>query len=133
MSMHILPDSRLKEAKGTVIVNWELTDGSTVRIEVEPIYCANCGKLYGYVPKENTTFAFWLCRKCFEAHGEIAGTYAVPEDEFNQKVQTEMQERFGRDLTDLEIFKLLEQGELGRPLELLIRESPYKVPNDQSL
>jgi hypothetical protein len=43
-----------------------------------------------------------------------------------------MRRKFGRDLTELELFALLEQGKLGSPLELLNRESPYAVPSNRS-
>ena len=45
----------------------------------------------------------------------------------NLAVAYEMRERFGRELTDLELFRKAERGELGTALELLARESPYKV------
>ncbi len=125
-----LPDSRLHDAgQSTVMVDWVLPSGGTVRIEVQPVYCASCGVLFGHVPKENTTFAFWLCCQCFEQYGAVVGTYAVPEEEFNQAVAHEMQERYGRHLSDWELFRELEQGRLGTSLELLARESPYKVAN----
>lgn len=129
VNTHVLPDSRLHDdSLGSIMVDWDMPDGSKVRIEVVPIYCGNCGKLYGHVPKENTTFVFWLCRKCFEHHGAIAGTYAMPDDEFNQKVAFEMREKFHRDLTDLELFHLAEHGKLGTALENLVKDSPYLVP-----
>lgn len=125
--LDVLPDSRLQTPRGTQFVDWALPDGSTVRCEVETIFCANCGKLYGYVPRENTAFVFWLCRACYERYGAIAGLLAVPDEEFRQAVHYEMQARFGRDLTELEIATLAEQGQLGRALELLEKESPYPV------
>lgn len=125
-----LPDSRLvlDPSLGTVMVDWPLPGGGSTRLEAQPIYCANCGKLYGYVPKDNTSFAFWLCRKCFETYGEIAGMLAVPEEEFNQAVEFEMQERFGRGLSAEEIALIKEDGRLGHALELLEKESPYPNP-----
>lgn len=108
------------------MVDWTAF-GKTVRIEMVPYYCANCGKKQGYVPKENTSFAMYLCKKCHETLGDIAGTYAMPDDEFCQNVANEMTEKFGRGLTDLELFALMEKGELGRELELLNKESPFKV------
>ncbi len=122
---HVLPDSRLANPTGTVLVDWPLSDGSTVRIEVERVFCANCGKLFGFVPKENTVFTCWLCAKCFETYGLIAGTYAQPDDEFCQVVAAEMQERFGKTLTEAEIGLLKEDGRLGTALQLLEKESPY--------
>lgn len=121
----VLPDSRLKDPKGTVLVDWPLPSGGTVRLEMEMVYCANCGVEFGYVPRENTTFAFWLCNQCFEVYGAVAGTYAEPDMEFNRRVEQEMQDRFGRTLTELELATLADQGRLPAALELLARESPY--------
>jgi hypothetical protein len=129
MSNHILPDGRLHNRKfGAVIGDWELPDGTTVRIEMSPVYC-QCGKLYGYTPTDNCSFSFWLCNKCYEKYGAIAGTYAVPDDEFNLKLQEEMVARFGREVTAEEIAVAESEGRLGRPLELLTQESPYKLPS----
>ena len=126
---HLLPDSRLaNETLGSQMVMWKMPDGREVRVEAIKIYCANCGKLFGYVPRENCTFAFWQCAKCFEKLGAIAGTCAVPDDEFDRAVAFEMQERFGHALTDEEILHYYERGELGTALEKLARESPYPVP-----
>jgi hypothetical protein len=127
---HVLPDSRLHDqTQGSQVVDWPLPGGGTVRLEAVRIYCANCGKLYGWVPKDNTAFACWLCAKCFEKYGEAAGLCAVPDEEFRQAVQAEMRDRFGRDLTDAEIAALKSDNRLGRALELLERESPYPVPS----
>jgi ribosomal protein S14 len=126
---HVLPDSRLKDRSlGSVVGAWEMPDGSTVRVECARVYCANCGRYYGLVPEGNTTFAFWLCRKCFETHGPVAGTWAVPEEEFCRAVAHEMEAKHGRHLTDVEIAALGCQGRLGKELELLARESPFAVP-----
>jgi hypothetical protein len=57
-----------------------------------PIYCGNCGMSGGFVPEENCNFAFWLCDKCFETHGNIAGTMATPDDVFWAKVAEDSQE-----------------------------------------
>lgn len=123
----VLPDSRLKQRPdfGSQVVDWRLPSGETVRIEVVMVYCANCGKEYGYVPRENTSFAFWLCGKCFEKYGAIANTLAEPDEDFRRKVEAEMVERFGRGLSEAEIVYLAERGELGTALEKLERESPY--------
>lgn len=126
--LDLLPDSRLQRADfGAVMVDWPLGGGRIARVECVPVFCSNCGIPYGHVPRHNTTFAFWLCPPCFETHGEVAGTLAVPEDEFNSAVQAEMTERFGRVLTAPEIAIANDLGELGRPLELLMAESPFKV------
>jgi hypothetical protein len=125
---HILPDCRLKDKKGTLMVDWPLPGGGTVRIEVEPSFCANCGNPNPhYVPKDNTTFDFWLCNQCAEDYGEIAGTYMMPDEEFNRAVEAEMLDRFGRSLDVMEIAVAVDRGTLGTALELLAKESPYKV------
>jgi hypothetical protein len=111
------------------MMDWPLSDGRSVRIEVEPTYCAHCGKQGPYVPRENTTWAFWLCQPCADTCGEIAGTYMMPDEEFNRKVEVEMLDRFGRVLTYNEAVCYESRGLLGRSLELLIKESPYK-PQD---
>lgn len=127
---HVLPDSRLRDQTlGSQVVDWPLPGGKTVRCEAVRIYCANCGKLYGWVPKDNTAFAFWLCRKCFEAYGDCAGLCAVPDEEFAKAVVYEMRERFGRTLSEEEILYYGERGELGTALESLAKESPYPVPS----
>lgn len=127
---HFLPDSRLHDQDfGTIMGNWPLPDGTTVRCEMCPVWCANCGKMYGYVPKENTTFGFYLCAKCHEAYGDVAGMFAVPDDEFRAAVHHEMRSRFGRILSDLEVAYYKERQELGTALTKLESESPYPVPS----
>jgi hypothetical protein len=126
---HVLPDSRLRDRNlGTVMGDWLLPSGETVRIEASPVHCANCGLFLTYVPKDNTSSTFFLCRKCFERHGVVPGTHATPEDEFNRKLEAEMAERFGRTMTAEELVAAEQLGQLGSGLELLARESPYPVP-----
>jgi hypothetical protein len=129
MGAHVLPDSRAREPKGCRVVDWELPDGRTVRVEAEPVYCASCGCPFGWVPRENMAFCFWLCNQCFERYGAIAGTYAAPDEEFRRAVVAEVEARFGRGLTDTELGRLAGEGRLGRALELLSRESPYPGPD----
>jgi hypothetical protein len=68
-----------------------------------PIFCANCGKPGGYVPSENCTFAFYLCNPCAEKWSPLAGTLAVPDEVFWQKVKDAQIEKYGRELTAAEI------------------------------
>lgn len=126
----VLPDSRLAAdpGKGCFMADWQLCDGSTVRIEVQPVYCANCGKLYGHIPKENTCFVCYFCRQCYEKYGTIAGTYAVPDQQFAEAVHYEMIQQYGKDLTALEIAALADQGKLSAALVNLEKDSPYPVP-----
>lgn len=126
MAPDTLPDSRLRNADwGAVVCDWPLPGGGTARAECVPVFCGNCGAGGGFVPRDNTTFAFYLCQACFDAHGEIAGTLAVPDLEFREAVAHEMERLHGRALTLDEINALVEDGRLGRELELLARESPY--------
>ena len=121
----LLPDSRLKDRNfGAVMADFDVPGAGTVRLEMIPIFC-QCGKLYGYVPKDNTSFVCWLCQTCFEKYGQAAGTCAVPDDAFNEHVAEEILARFGRPLTDAELSAAAAQGKLGRALELLEKESPY--------
>lgn len=122
----VLPDSRLATPKCGVMCDWPMPDGTTRRIEAEPIYCANCGKFHGYVPRENTTFVFWLCEPCYTQFGAQAGLYAVPDDEFWQTVHEEMRARFGRVLTAADI-GLMSEDDLGPLLTKLLRESPIRT------
>jgi hypothetical protein len=123
----LLPDSRLTQRPdlGATVVDWQMPGGGSVRVEVVPIYCAACGKMYGYVPRENTAFAFYLCRKCSENWSPLPGTFVQPDDDFCRAVAEEMVARFGRPLTDAELAAAAGAGGLGRALELLAKESPY--------
>ncbi len=124
----VLPDSRLQRHKiGTKIVDWPLIGGGTARIEVEMVYCASCGHLYGWVPLENTTFACFLCDQCYSQYGDIEGTWVASDEEFNRNVVYEMDRRYGHTLTAEEILREIEGHTLGTALEKLMRESPYKV------
>ena len=109
------------------MVDWTLADGTSVRIEVEKIYCANCGKAYGWVPKENTTWACFLCTECFERWGAVAGAYAIPNNAFWEAVAYECLDRFGYIPTEEELMKLKDGVRLGSALEKLEKESPIKV------
>ena len=75
--MNVLPVCKTKNPTGAKLhkgMNWV------------PIYCANCGMSGGFVPEENCDFAFWLCDKCFETHGMVAGTMATPDEVFWNRV-----------------------------------------------
>lgn len=117
----ILPDSRLGSNNGAVIADWH----GFGRVECVPVFCANCGAEHGYVPKENTTFSFWLCQQCFEKYGEIAGCMVQPDHEFWEEVKQTMLANFGHALDPLELFVLEQQG--WGPLASLVKESPIKV------
>lgn len=78
----VLPDSRAQRTVGAQQIGmaWWV-----------PIYCANCGAKGGMVPEDNCTFAFWLCNNCWETHGAIAGTMAVPDELFWARLKAEQQ------------------------------------------
>jgi hypothetical protein len=77
MTPELLPDSRPRAPKGA---KWH------VGAWWVPVFCANCGIPYGYVPEENCQFACWLCDKCADTYGEIANTMFMPDEVFWQKV-----------------------------------------------
>ena len=95
----LLPDSRPRK-----IVT---TKGAVQRAGVwhEPIYCANCGADGGLVPSDFTSFAFYLCKPCYAAHGTIAGTYAMPDEVFWARVAEEIHEHYGRPLSEGEMLQ----------------------------
>jgi hypothetical protein len=131
----LLPSSLLRDRSlGSVLYDWPLPDGTTTRIECATVYCANCGKACLLVPRDNTSFMCYLCNPCFDKYGAIAGTYAVPDDEFNQAVSHELAQKakslgLQRPLTVEDIAVLADRGELGSALEKLEKESPYPVWN----
>lgn len=125
--LDILPDSRMKNPRDCVTIDWPLMDGTTVRLELEPIFCFSCGKPNGYVPREIMSFVSWLCMPCSEKYGELAENWVTSDDQFWQDVASEMKDRFGRVLTQRELCILTERGELGSALEKLEKESPYKI------
>ena len=122
----VLPDSRLHSALGTFMADWTLPDGRVERIEVQPVFCANCGAEHGFVPKDNTTWAFFLCNPCFDKWGVPAGLMVQSDADFWESVHQEMLAKFGRALTSVEVEVLHDQGKLGAPLEALMRDSPIR-------
>jgi hypothetical protein len=113
----VLPDSRVRHVatpRGAINVG---IDGWEV-----PVYCANCGKLCASCPAENMTFMFYLCTPCFETHGAIAGTMAVPDEVWWQKIHEESLETYGRDLSNDELVAIVAADT--SPLATLIKEGP---------
>lgn len=99
----LLPDSRLvRHVRGVI-------DGflGRFRLQLEPIFCANCGCDGGFVPTENMTFVFYLCDPCHERHGVPEGTYAVPDEVFFARVHEEQMEKYGRELSPFEMAEAL--------------------------
>lgn len=106
----VLPDSRAKETKGRIFTPM----GAFV-----PVFCANCGVPGGHCPEENMTFLFYLCQKCFETHGEVAGVMMMPDEVFFEKLKQEQIASYGRYLTQQEIQKIVEED--ASPLATLIK------------
>jgi hypothetical protein len=107
----ILPDCRTKDRR-----NFSQTQ---LGISV-PIFCANCGAPGGDVPEENMTFAFYLCTRCAETYGQIAGMMMMPDQVFFEKVKQEQLEAYGRYLSELELLAVVEAD--ASPLATLIKE-----------
>ena len=110
---NILPDCRLKTAPAInrgILGTWE------------PVFCANCGADGGMCPAENMTFLFYLCNKCAEAHGHIAGTMLMPDEVFYQKLADEQIDKYNRYLTVDEWNKIAEDQ--SHPLWVLLKEQP---------
>lgn len=111
----ILPDSRTRERskgrKGAVIGMWG--------IYWIPIYCANCSVFYGRVPEESS-FAFWLCNKCYAKHGLEAGLMAEPESVFWAKVNAEAEDVYGGELTIDQLQSIVDAD--SSPLASLIKQ-----------
>lgn len=115
----MLPDSRPREVK-QVKSMWFNQWG---RLNMVPIYCANCGKLGAYTFEENCTFACWLCDPCAETYGPIAGTMMMPDEVYWRKVHAEQVEKYGHVLTEQEV---IETSSSWGAMAKLLRESPFK-------
>lgn len=79
------------------------------------LFCASCGVEGGRVLKcdipNKEEFAFWLCQKCFDTYGTVAGTTAIPDELFAQKVREAQLEREGRLLLENEIIEALQNSD----------------------
>lgn len=94
-------------------------------INMQPIFCANCGKLGGWCPAENMTFACWLCdHPCAEQWGQLAGTYTSPDEVFWEKVKQESLEKKGHYLNEKEVMAVEESS--CNSLSKLLKESPLR-------
>ena len=128
----ILPDSRLTHRQdfNSVIMDWPIGDdsGRVVRVECVRLYCPSCGEFGGWCPKENTSFVFWICQKCFDKYGVPYGTIVSSDDAFREKLKAEMLEQYGRCLTAEEL-KVKEEENLLGDIKLLLRESPWRKPH----
>ena len=109
--MDILPDSRAKETKGRIFTQ--------IGVWV-PVFCANCGTNGGSCPEENMNFLFYLCAKCAETHGAIAGTMMMPDEIFFEKLKQEQIASYGRYLNQQELAAVVEAD--ASPLAKLLKE-----------
>jgi len=111
---NILPDSRLKTPhtpKGMI----HGPGGTWI-----PIFCANCGAQGGHCPEENMNFLFYLCNKCAETHGAIAGLMLMPDEVFFEKVKQEQMATYGRYLSEQELRAVVEAD--ASPLATLLKQ-----------
>lgn len=139
----VLPDSRLKNPKATIMVDWSYWEiigapfwngrewvprrrWRTIKLELEPIYCYRCGKPNGYTPKDLMSFVSWMCARCSIEHGKEDALHNHQDHEFWEKVRQEMILKYGRSLTQEELDNLAHQDRLPNALKLLERESPYR-------
>ena len=107
----VLPDSRAKTTRGRVFTR----TGAWI-----PFFCANCGKDCGLCP-EDSTHMFYLCNPCFATKGHITGTMVVPDAAFYAAVQQEQIEAHGRELTSLELQRIVVED--SSPLATLLKEA----------
>jgi len=110
IKIDLLPDSRAQETKGRIFTPM----GAWI-----PFFCANCGKDCGSCPEENMNFLFYLCPKCFETHGEIAGTMMMPDEVFFEKLKQEQMASYGHYLTQQELAAVVEAD--ASPLATLLK------------
>lgn len=135
----VLPDSRIRSPLGTVMACWEFEEVESIaappffqivkrkyRLEMEKIYCPECGKSKGWIPTGIFSWICFLCDDCSITYGQKYNGCSAPDHEFWDAVGHEMQARFGRALSGEELDRLAERAELGRFLELLNRESPLR-------
>jgi hypothetical protein len=69
------------------------------------LYCANCGDPSPYRVRDTelpAQYAFYLCNDCVDKWGEPAGVTKTPDDIWMAKVQSAMQEEYGKVLTEKE-------------------------------
>ena len=107
----VLPDSRARETKARVF--------TPMGVWI-PVFCANCGADGGMVPEENMNFVFYLCAKCAETHGKIAGMMMMPDEVFFERLKQEQLASYGRFLTQAELAAVVEAD--ASPLAKLLKE-----------
>lgn len=107
----LLPDCRSREVRGRIF------RGGQAWV---PVFCGNCGAEGGSCPEENMTFMFYLCPKCAETYGSIAGTMMMPDEVFFEKLRQEQLEAHGRFLNEQELIQVVQED--ASPLATLILE-----------
>ena len=113
----VLPDSRMKSPVGSK----RLIMPKFGAVNNIPLYCASCHCDSGWVvPEENCTFACYLCDRCAETFGNIAGTMLMPDEVFWAKVAEEQLNQVGRLMTIEEL--ALAETSTCNPLSTLLRE-----------
>ena len=110
----VLPDSRLSTEKGRVSGHHPFFG----KIDWVPVFCANCGTPWGYVPAQNMDFVCYLCNDCSSHWGTQFGFALMPDEVYWNKVHQEMIEQYGRVLTERETAALTDVN----PLSTLLRE-----------
>lgn len=65
------------------------------------------------------TFMFYLCNKCAETHGAIAGTMLMPDEVFFEKLRQEQLAAYGRYLTQEELDQVVTSADT--PLAKLLK------------
>ncbi len=102
MSTETLPNSLPRIEK----IDWNMSRGGSIWMY---LYCANCGADGGRVMKTDMPeeFAFYLCderqNNCAAKWAELAGTIAIPDEVFFEKVRQAQMEKYGRILTPEEV------------------------------
>lgn len=113
MTGNILPDSR-QHVNHTPRNMMQGPGGMWV-----PVFCANCGVHGGSCPEGNMTFIFYLCQKCVDTHGMIAGTMLMPDEVFFEIVKQEQMEAHGHYLDQKEMAAVIEADD--SPLAKLLK------------
>ena len=90
-----------------------------------PVFCLNCGKLGLWVPEPaleepGADFVGYLCPKCVPTYGEVAGLMVVPDEVFIKRAMEVQQEEYGRQLTNEEVARELD--DVHSPLYRLKRD-----------
>jgi len=63
---------------------------------------------------------FYLCNKCAETHGAIAGVMLMPDEVFFEKIKQEQMATYGRYLSEQELRAVVEAD--ASPLATLLKQ-----------